>query len=572
MDMENKRDLVVIVDDDITNLTVAKHCLADSYDIFVAPSGEKLFLLLEKVSPAMILLDVDMPEMDGYQVIEILKSKEKTSHIPVIFLTGEIDPECEIRGLNLGAADYITKPFSKELLIKRIDLHILFEKQKEALLKYNLSLESEVDKKARRVIELQNAILRTVAELVECRDDVTGGHIERTQHYLDLLLGFMMESGVYSKELSTWDIELYIMSSQLHDVGKISIKDDILMKPGKLTYEEFEEMKKHTLYGVDIIRRIERSTTENEFLLYAELLAGSHHEKWDGNGYPYGLKEHKIPLQGRVIAVIDVYDALTTDRPYKKAYTHKEAVEIIREGKGTHFDPHIAEVFLAHEKEFENSRITKTAFAAQSDEVFRTVNAIANIIGIHGGKEHENTERMRRYLETFIDLLAKSDEYSNRVSNWDRELFLISAQVHDVGKITVTDSILNKAESLTVEEYDVVKSHVNFGNKVIQQIKENIGNGNLLYHVEAVAGSHHERWDGTGYPRGLKGEEIPLQGRIMAIADVYDALTTVRSHRERKTHKEAVEIIMSGSGTHFDPGLVDVFLENESDFEKAASA
>jgi putative two-component system response regulator len=237
-----------------------------------------------------------MPEMDGYDVIRALKSSEKTMHIPVIFLTGKIDPEHEVKGLNLGAVDYITKPFSRELLLKRIDLHILFERQRQDLLKHNLNLENEVDKKTKTVMELQNAILQSVAELVECRDNVTGGHIERTQLYLQLLINLLQERSIYAEEIQTWDVPLLIMSSQLHDVGKISIKDSILMKPGKLTIDEFSEMKNHTIYGVDIIRRIEKSTTDNEFLHYAEIFACSHHERWDGTGYPYGLSRCRVGL------------------------------------------------------------------------------------------------------------------------------------------------------------------------------------------------------------------------------------------------------------------------------------
>jgi len=353
--MSCNREVIIIVDDDTTNLVVGRSTLSEKYDVFTAPSGDKLFRFLEKVSPDLILLDIEMPEMNGYEVISELKKSPKTSEIPVIFLTGKIDPESEVRGLDLGAVDYITKPFSRELLIKRIDLHIVFERQKQKLQEYNLSLEQEVDRKTKTVIELQNAILKTVAELVECRDNVTGGHIDRTQHYLRLLIGLLVEHGAYADEIATWDVDLLVMSSQLHDVGKISIKDDILMKPGKLTDEEFEEMKKHTLYGVDIILRIESSTTEKAFLHYAEILAGYHHERWDGKGYPYGIKGDEIPLPGRLMTIIDVYDALTNDRPYKKAFSHEQAVEIIREGFGTQFDPIICEVFLANEKVFERA-------------------------------------------------------------------------------------------------------------------------------------------------------------------------------------------------------------------------
>jgi len=311
-----------------------------------------LFLLLDKVTPELILLDVEMPGLNGYSVMKKLKNKEKTAHIPVIFLTAKIDPDSEIKGFSMGAVDYITKPFSRDLLMKRIDLHILLEKQKKELQKNNLNLESEIDKKERTVIELQNTILKAMSELVESRDNVTGGHIERTQYCLSLLIDLLIEHDVYTAELALLDKNLLVMSSQLHDVGKISIKDDILMKPGKLNHAETIEMHRHALYGVNIINRIAKSTTQNDFLKYAEILAGSHHEKWNGTGYPLGLKGEEIPLQGRLMALVDAYDAMTNDRPYKDAISHEESIEIIRYEKGRHFDPHIARVFLEHEQEF----------------------------------------------------------------------------------------------------------------------------------------------------------------------------------------------------------------------------
>ena len=573
------RDTIVIVDDDMTSLTVARKNLADKYNVFVAPSGEKLFVLLEKVSPALLLLDVDMPEMDGYKVMEKLKTKEKTSHFPVIFLTAQIDPESEIKGLNLGAVDYITKPFSRELLLKRIDLHIEFEKQKRELLKHNLTLEGEVDKKTQTVWELQNAILKTVAELIESRDNVTGSHIERTQHYLNLLVNHLIEHDVYTDELLTWDIDLLIMSSQLHDVGKISIGDDILMKPGKLTDEEFIEMKKHTTYGVDIIGKIAENTEENDFLQYAEIMAGSHHEKWDGSGYPLGLKGNQIPLQGRLMALIDVYDALTNDRPYKKAFSHEEAVEIIRQGSGTHFDPLINGIFLLYESTFKDGVLgelhTVLDISIKSAQNLNpALKVIADVISSRSSAEVGYTERMKRCLEIFIKALLKSDDYKEEVSGWDMEFFLISAQLHDVGKIAVADNLLNKTGKLTDEEFENVKSHVDLGVKIIRQIKDDMeinGSDNVMSHAEAMVSSHHEKWDGTGYPFGYKGDEIPLQGRMMAIVDVYNALTTERPHRKMLTHSEAVTIIKSGDGTHFDPSLVEVFIDFEKDFEKAAT-
>jgi len=357
--MSINRKKIIIVDDVAINLSVAKSALSDKYDVFTAPSAEKLLLLLDKLVPDLILLDIEMPDMDGYEVITTLKNSEKNKDIPVIFLTGKIDPEHEVKGLSLGAVDYITKPFSRELLLKRIDLHVMFEMQRQELLKHNLSLESKVEEKTRTVMELQATILKAVAELVECRDNTTGDHIGRTQHYLDVLITLLVEHDKYSLELSVIDIPLFIMSSQLHDVGKVSIKDSILLKPEKLDDEEFEEMKKHTTYGVNIIKRIESSTSDNEFLHYAEVCAGTHHEKWDGTGYPNGLEGENIPLLGRLMAIVDVYDALTNDRPYKKAFDHETAIKIINDGLGTQFDPVICEVFIENHLVFKNAHETK---------------------------------------------------------------------------------------------------------------------------------------------------------------------------------------------------------------------
>ena len=566
----NKKTIIIIVDDDITNLTVGANSLAGRYNVLTAPSGQKLFALLKKVKPALILLDIEMPEMNGYEVIKLLKNSEKTAHIPVIFLTAQIDPQSEVKGLHLGAVDYITKPFSRELLLQRVGLHIQFEKQKRELANYNLTLESEVDKKTRTVLELQNTILKTVAELVECRDSITGGHIERTQHYLRLLVGFLLEHNVYTEELSSWGIDLFIMSSQLHDVGKISIKDSILMKPDKLTHEEFEIMKKHVLFGADIIRKIERSTTDNEFLLYAEILVGNHHEKWNGTGYPYGLKGEKIPLQGRLMALVDVYDALTNTRPYKKAFTHEESVEIIKKERGLHFDPSIVDVFLAHEQEFKNAIFggvaTDIGGRWHSSHNFASALTVpSNVMDTKGGGR---ADCVRQYLEIFINALSNHEEYGKEISEWDIDFFLISAQVHDVEKIAVSSNVLNQSGTQTKDEYENVEKHADCNVKVIHQIKNNIENDSMLHHAEVLATSHHEKWDGTGYPLGLKGKDIPLEGRVMAIIDVYSALVSDRPHRCKKSHKEAVDIVRRCSGTHFDPELVEVFLDHEKEFGK----
>jgi putative two-component system response regulator len=350
--MDEPKNKIVLVDDDITSLTLGKNILADKYDIITIPSGEKLFKLLDKIHPSLILLDVEMPEMSGYDVLKELKSREGVANIPVIFLTSKNDPVSELEGLNLGAIDYISKPFSPPLLLKRLEVHLLVESQKRKLIDFNNNLQEMVRAKTKTVLDMQNSVLRTVANMVENRDEETGGHIERTQDYLRILLDNMVDSGLYKDEVNSWDRDFFLQSSQLHDVGKISIKDSILLKPGKLNPDEFEEMKKHTIYGVRIIEEIEKNTPESSFLFYAKILAGTHHEKWDGTGYPRNLKGEEIPLMGRLMAIADVYDALISERPYKKPFTHEETVQIILHGKETQFDPVLTDLFISVANQF----------------------------------------------------------------------------------------------------------------------------------------------------------------------------------------------------------------------------
>jgi putative two-component system response regulator len=350
--MNSDRKTIFLVDDNLTNLTVGKTALAEHYNVFTLNSGEKLLKMLEKNIPDLILLDVEMPEMSGYDVIKIIKDKEETKHIPVIFLTARDDVEGELEGLSLGAIDYITKPFSPMLLLKRIETHLLIEFQRKELVNYNNNLQEMVEKKTKSVLELQNAILKTVSELVEFRDNITGGHIERTTNYLAVLLDAAQVIGLYEDEIASWDLKLVLQSAQLHDVGKIAVRDSILQKPSKLTNDEFNEMKKHTVFGKEIINKIKKKTSERAFLEHAEIFAATHHEKWDGSGYPKGLKNKDIPLQGRLMAIADVYDALVSDRPYKKAFPHEEAVNIILAGKGTHFEPTLVDLFLKVSDEF----------------------------------------------------------------------------------------------------------------------------------------------------------------------------------------------------------------------------
>jgi putative two-component system response regulator len=353
--MEQGKDVrkkIMLVDDNLANLTAGKTMLKEHYEVFAIPSAAKLFDFLHHVIPDLILLDIEMPDMNGYEAVKQLKGDARYADIPVIFVTAKTDEGSELEGLELGAIDYVTKPFSAPLLRKRIENHVLMAQQKKDLLEFNDNLQLTVFNKTTQVMELQNAVLSTVAEMVEFRDEYTGGHVDRTQQYLKLLVDRMIESGVYEHETREWDLAFLLPSAQLHDVGKISISDAILNKPGKLTDEEFEIMKKHPSLGVNAIKRIEKNASEHDFLYHAEIFAGSHHEKWDGSGYPNRMMGNDIPLQGRLMAIADVYDALISVRPYKKPMSVEVAKSIIEEGRGSHFDPTLVDIFLEVENKF----------------------------------------------------------------------------------------------------------------------------------------------------------------------------------------------------------------------------
>ena len=351
--MEDERCKIMMVDDNLATLAMGKKLLKPFYEVYPVPSAVKLFEILENVIPNLILLDIEMPEMSGYEVIKKLKANPNFNDIPIIFLTSKNDESSELEGFDLGAMDYISKPFSAPRLLKRIANQLLIVRQKNNLKDYADNLEMKVREKTKEVMNLQNAVLTTVADLVEFRDKLTGGHIHRTQVYLQALIDELIKEGVYADEIADWDMDFFLPSAQLHDVGKIAISDLILDKPGKLSPEEYNIMKTHVAVGVDAIKKIMRNTNEHAFLNHALLIAGTHHEKWDGTGYPAGLKGMSIPLEGRLMAIADVYDALISVRSYKKAFTHIEACRIIEDGSGTSFDPVLIDVFRQVEKEFE---------------------------------------------------------------------------------------------------------------------------------------------------------------------------------------------------------------------------
>ncbi|MDR2179687.1 MAG: response regulator [Synergistaceae bacterium] len=344
-DTENERPKIILVDDNTTNLALGEKILNSFYEVRAVPSAEKLFECLEHGTPDLILLDLEMPEIDGCQAIKYLKNAAAFSDIPVIFLTAEDTEDVELEWFNMGAIDCVSKPFSPSALRKCIETHLLLASQKKELRTRNEKLQALVLEKSKQVSALQNAVLGVMSGLVECRDCVAAGHASRTRKYLQFMIEKLIEENLYTQETSGWDLDYLLPSAQLHDVGKIAISDAILNKPGKLTHEEFEKMKEHVTFGVNAIECVEAITAGHDFLRHAKVFASTHHEKWDGSGYPWGLSEGSIPLEGRLMAVVDVYDALTSQRPYKNPFPPSEAEEIITSSSGTHFDPVLVDVF-----------------------------------------------------------------------------------------------------------------------------------------------------------------------------------------------------------------------------------
>jgi len=342
---EVARQIIFIVDDNLTNLTIVEDALAKKYRVIALSSAAKMFAALKRFKPDLILMDVEMPDMTGFEAMKKLKENDLYANIPVIFLTGLSDATSEAYGLELGAVDFIMKPYTEPVLMNRLQKHLSIDELVRERTRQLAQRTEQLARRTEQLVQLQHGIVFTLADVVENRDSNTGGHIDRTSLYIKMLINAMIESHVYGHEMKDWDLDSVISSARLHDLGKIVIPDSILNKPDKLTPEEFEIIKTHATMGERIIDQMRVRTGDGDFLHSAKLFAAYHHEKWDGSGYPYGLKGTDIPLHGRIMAVIDVYDALVSIRPYKKAFSHEKAVSIINEDAGIHFDPLIAEVF-----------------------------------------------------------------------------------------------------------------------------------------------------------------------------------------------------------------------------------
>ena len=356
--MDSKRNAsspatILVVDDTPENLMLMVDLLKDRYRIKVANNGEKALRILEGDLPDLILLDVMMPGLTGYAVAEQVKQDSRTCNVPIIFLTAMAGAEDEIHGLELGAADYITKPISPPIVLARVATQLKVKAAEDFLRDQNDYLENEVKRRTEEVMTIQDVTIQAMASLAETRDNETGNHIRRTQNYVKLLAELLCGHPRFSHFLNEATIKLLYKSAPLHDIGKIGIPDHILLKPGRFTPEEFEIMKTHTTLGRDAIQQAEdRLAVKVDFLRFAKEIAYSHQEKWDGSGYPQGLAGEDIPISARLMAVADVYDALISSRVYKPGMPHEQALGIIREGRGSHFDPDICDAFLANADRF----------------------------------------------------------------------------------------------------------------------------------------------------------------------------------------------------------------------------
>ncbi len=350
-----EKKTLLIVDDVLDNLALMTGLLKDQYKVKVANSGEKaLRLVREGVPPDLILLDIMMPGLSGYEVCQALKADPLTRHIPIIFLTALSSTEDERKGLEMGGADYITKPISPPIVLARVKTQLENKAVADFLRDRAEFLQTEVHRQTLQIRAIQDVTIFALASLAETRDADTGQHIRRTQFYVKALAEQLQAHPRFAAALTPETVELLFKSAPLHDIGKVGIPDRILLKPGRLEPEEMAIMKTHTTLGWEALDHAEKTLgTDVAFLRLAKEIALSHHEQWDGQGYPEGLRGDAIPVSARLMAVADVYDALISNRVYKKGMPPAQAAKIVREGRGSHFDPDVVDAFIALQDQFE---------------------------------------------------------------------------------------------------------------------------------------------------------------------------------------------------------------------------
>ncbi len=345
---------ILVVDDSKADMIMIKNILSDYQLLFANDGVEAMDVIACEAELDLMILDLNMPRMNGFEVLEAMQANPAWQKIATLILTNYDEAENEIRGLSLGAVDYIRKPLNLESLRKRIEIHVKLKNATKALEENNAMLEETVAQRTQELVLIRNITIHALVGLLEIRDIESSNHTKRTQWMVKALCEELRRKPAYAKRLSESYIREIFETAPLHDIGKVGIPDDILLKPGKLTVEEYEIMKKHTVYGVEALRyELVAEGQTPSFIKTAIECIGGHHEKYDGTGYPYGLKGEAIPLPGRVMALVDVYDALISKRVYKPAFTHEAALLLIKEGRGKHFDPVIVDAFLAIEEKIQ---------------------------------------------------------------------------------------------------------------------------------------------------------------------------------------------------------------------------
>ena len=338
------KKIILVVDDNKLNLVIAQTLLSEEYHVETANSGEKALQYLEEKEPDLVLLDIQMPEMDGFEVMRRIQENEVWRKVPVIFLTADRTEKTEETCFQMGAMDYIGKPFVPSIMMQRV-------RRTLELQGYRKNLEHMVEQQLQRITQLQQDIIITMANLIEGRDGTTGEHVKRTSAYVELLVKKLQEKGVYKEILTPAYIDYLKKASPLHDIGKITVPDRILQKPGALTQEEYDLIKLHAKAGGTLIEENMNRIVDKEFVEIAQDMASYHHEKWNGKGYPRGLKGEEIPLSARILAIADVFDALVSKRQYKKGMTLDEAFVIMEKERGESFEPVLLDAFLDAKEE-----------------------------------------------------------------------------------------------------------------------------------------------------------------------------------------------------------------------------
>ena len=354
MPLKDLSATVLVVDDMPENLQILSAMLKERYKVKVASSGERaLRILAADPVPDLVLLDIVMPGMDGYEVCRRMQADPRLEQVPIIFVTARSESEDEARGLEMGAVDYLSKPVNPVVALARVRTHLSLKRASDLLKDRAMHLEDEVRQRTRELSTLQDATIMAMSSLAETRDNETGNHLRRTQHYVRTLALQLSDHPRFRDYLTPAQIEILYKTAPLHDIGKVGIPDRILLKPGPLDADEFAIMKTHTTLGHDAILVAERLLdSQNSFLTCAREIALSHQEKWDGSGYPQGLAGDAIPIAARLMAVADVYDALISRRVYKPPMDHDRAVAIIGEGRARHFDPDVTDAFLRAADDF----------------------------------------------------------------------------------------------------------------------------------------------------------------------------------------------------------------------------